>query len=343
MSIREILEAYRYKDAYTHAFVAYGRLKDSAPLLMEQVGTDNRRMFDLASLTKALVTVPLVFAQNRSLEETVFDWAPLLREQLRQELGQIQISSLLRHVSGLPAWRNFWMCRLGSPESLITRMKRSEMILEGLNRIEPKPDGRQVYSDVGFLLLGLALESRTEDDLSKQFQYFDHDFCFRPANPDACVPTAFCPVRNRLLTGEVHDENCAALGGVTGHAGLFGTGEAVCRFLHDFIQGTDIGQRILDAQVRALSSPPKQDFSQDSLLGWRQGSGPITSVFGQGLAVGHPGFTGTSFWIDPYIGDYIVFLTNRVFFGRTSTVLINAVRAEVYSKIVRSVRSPKPL
>lgn len=338
MSIRQILEAYRAKDTYTHAFAAYGHLQDSSPQIVELVGPDERTIFDLASLSKALVTVPLVFAQDLSIEQSVFDWAPLLRGNLRPELGQIRVSSLLRHEAGLPAWRNFWMCRLGHQREATNRLKRSEVILEGLNRILPTPNGRQVYSDVGFLLLGLMLESRGQENLDSQFHRLNTELRFCPPNPEACVPTAFCHIRNRLLVGEVHDENCAALGGVTGHAGLFGSGEAVCRFLHEFIYKTEIGKRILTAQASAICSPPNDDLSQDSLLGWRQGSGPATSIFGHGQAVGHPGFTGTAFWVDPHIGDYIVFLTNRVFFGRTSMALINAARRDVYSEVVRSVR-----
>jgi CubicO group peptidase (beta-lactamase class C family) len=333
VSLGGILERYRRSGLYTHAFAAYGRLDDAGPRTVEQVGPDHRRIFDLASLTKALATVPLVFAQGLPLDQTVFDWAPALRGRLKPELGQLTIQTLLRHEAGLPAWRNFWVCRLG--DGPIDRMKRFERILEGLNRLDRPVPARQVYSDVGFLLLGLVLEARSGKDLAEQLGPIGGELAYNPLLRTACVPTAYCPSRGRLLVGEAHDENCAALGGVTGHAGLFGTGEAICRFLHHYIAGTPAGRQLLAAQAAAVVLPPPGDPSQDSLLGWRQGSGPSSAVFGGGGAVGHPGFTGTSFWIDPVRRDYVVLLTNRVLSGRSDLAGIAAARREIHEALAR--------
>jgi CubicO group peptidase (beta-lactamase class C family) len=333
LSLGGILERYRRLGLYSHAYAAYGRLDDPGPRTVEQVGPDQRRIFDLASLTKALATVPLVFAQGLPFDQTVFDWAPTLRGRLKPELGRLTIRALLRHEAGLPAWRNFWVCRLG--DGPVDRVKRFEWILESLNRLDPPLPARQVYSDLGFLLLGLVLEARSGKPLAEQLERLEGELVYNPPLRTACIPTAYCPSRGRLLVGEVHDENCAALGGVAGHAGLFGSGEAVCSFLHRYIGGTPEGRQLLTAQAAAVVLPPPKDLSQDSLLGWRQGSGPSTAVFGGGGAVGHPGFTGTSFWIDPVRRDYVVVLTNRILSGRTDLAGIAAARREIHEALAR--------
>lgn len=333
MSLRDILEKYRQLGVFSHAYAAYGRLSEREPIGAACVGPDKRDVFDLASLTKALVTVPLIFEQGLDLEGTVFDWAPSLIGILKPELGALRIRALLRHESGLPAWRNFWVCRLN--DSLYDDSKRFELIVERLNRVTINPGIKQVYSDVGFILLGLVLESRQKADLSHLYSSFSCELGFLPSLRVLCVPTAYCRIRERLLVGEPHDENCAAMEGISGHCGLFGTGSGLCRFLHDYFYRTTVGQKVLAAQVQSIVPHPIEDPTQDSLLGWRQGSGGITKVFGGGKAIGHPGFTGTAFWIDPLNWNYLVLLTNRVLYGRTDLERIAMVRRDIYQECNR--------
>ena len=274
MSLAQLLERHREAGVFSHAYAAYGRLAERDPRVVARVGPDGRGIFDLASLTKALVTVPLLFEQGLSFAGTVFDWSPSLESRLKPELGRLRINDLLRHEAGLPSWRNFWVCRLGrdlSPDYSLTWMKRFEVILEVLNRVEVVPQGRQLYSDVGFILLGLVLETRHALDLRQQFLRFGSDLVFLPSCRLDCIPSAFCPVRQRLLFGEPHDENCAALGGVAGHCGLFGTGSAICHFLHDYFYLNPVGRQVLSTQLREVKATPPLDPTQDSLMGWRQG------------------------------------------------------------------------
>jgi CubicO group peptidase (beta-lactamase class C family) len=123
------------------------------------------------------------------------------------------------------------------------------------------------------------------------------------------VPTSYCPLRCRILCGEVHDENAAALAGVAGHAGLFGSGESLLLFLKA-LNHSILGAKLIETNGLYLSD------QGDPLMGWRQGSHRHGRGFAQGFGMGHLGFTGTAFFIDHLTGRYVICLTNRVISGR---------------------------
>ena len=178
-----------------------------------------------------------------------------------------------------------------------------------------------MYSDPGFMLLGWVLESAGGASLDRQF---DGSFCgdghCAPALPagrrslrDRIAPTEFDPWRGRLICGEVHDENAAALGGVAAHAGLFGTAQAVGAFarlvLQTFTAASRLGSPVHDAIVCDRTGVP----GSSRALGWD--TALPTSSSGTRMrptAIGHTGFTGTSLWIDWERDCYAVLLTNRV-------------------------------
>ena len=361
----------RERDAglFTHAYVAAGLLADDAPRFRAALAADGRDVFDLASLTKAVATVPLVFAAvqrgEANLDGTVGAWLGTERAAslgLAPELQRLSVRSVLRHETGLPAWRNFWVCHLGVDldADLVDRAGRWQRLVEGLNRAAvasaTQTQGlgapRQVYSDLGFLLLGLLLEATSDRDVGALFA----DFCAKELGLAAlplgygpvlaarektfaakAVPTAVCPVRRRLLVGDVHDENCASLGGLAGHAGLFGTGDALATFLVALAKST-VGRSLLSANASARPATSPADPSQDSLCGWRLGNGPSTAPFCGGRAMGHPGFTGTAFWVCPETQAYAIFLTNRVASGRTSSLAaIAAARRDVFSLLAAAL------
>ena len=286
---------------------AFGRLTYDDTALPASLHT----VFDLASLTKVIATTSIAMHQVTAgvikLETTVGEMLPSYR---RSPAGPIPIRQLLDHSSGLPAHLRVWERATGRDEFLAAI---SEIPLD-------RPPGTaSVYSDPGFMLLGFALEASGGRPLDRQFNDLRGDrhepllYCPPVDMWDLIAPTEFDPWRGRLLRGEVHDENAAALGGVAAHAGLFGTAEAVGEFartvLRTFREPTRLGT---PEEMRRFSSKTGVPGSSRA-LGWdtalpTSSSGTRMSV----RAIGHTGFTGTSLWIDPERDMYAVLLTNRV-------------------------------
>lgn len=267
-------------------------------------------IFDLASLTKVLATTPIAMRLvaggrlllNSPVSAYLADWRG-------RDRSAVTIGDLLEHASGLPAWWDLY--RRGT-----TRREFAHEI--ATLPLEYRPRSRSVYSDLGFMLLGFVLEDVGGASLEAQFDAMGAgpDLGFRPASD---VRARVAPTeedrgwRGRLLTGEVHDENAWALGGVAGHAGLFGTVGAVGDYarlvLRTLREETSIGPPRL---LRRFLTPSRVPGSSRA-LGWdlmRPTSSCGTRM--SRSAFGHTGFTGTSLWIDPALDAYVVLLTNRV-------------------------------
>jgi CubicO group peptidase (beta-lactamase class C family) len=341
--------------AFPAACLEVGRSSD--PLWREAFGTLTydpgspavaaSTVFDLASLTKVIATTTLaaraVEAGHVTLDDLVADW---LRTWRGDDREGVTIRDLLAHSSGLSAYLPFFRDHTGRVE-----FERAICTLP----LEYRPRTKSIYSDLGFILLAFILEDAhakhttpqtpgTIDPASGLAHQFHRLASFltsetltfnlpRPLRPHA-APTEIDPWRGRLLQGEVHDENTWALGGVAGHAGLFGTVGAVGAFaravlrtisaepvlceprtFHQFIRRTDV-----PGSSRALG--------WDTML--------PTSSCGTRLsptAIGHTGFTGTSLWIDWERDLYIVLLTNRVHPTRDNDKL-KLLRPKVHDAVV---------
>ncbi len=343
---------YLQQGYFTHYFAACGSLSSSSPTLVAFHYGSGQRIFDLASLTKALVTTPLVLSLVRSLglivQETVQEWLEKTGNKFDHWPSatlNLTVESLLQHRSGLPAWRNFWINRLDEkPLSSFfrDRMNHFHTVFSRIPIAAGTP-GNDTYSDIGFVVLGLLVETILKKPLDQAFHALGKHIGFVSAalppeawlgfparlphtKPELFVPTTHCFIRGRLLQGEVHDENCAALGGICGHAGLFGTGEGVLLFIKSWLLSLD-GQDFL-ARHRTLSCGADQ---KPVVTGWRPGDDESSHLFGGGRAIGHMGFTGTAFWVDPLKLTYGIFLTNRIVSGRRSP-RIKEVRREVFSQ-----------
>jgi CubicO group peptidase (beta-lactamase class C family) len=152
------------------------------------------------------------------------------------------------------------------------------------------------------------------------------------------APTEVDAWRGRLLRGEVHDENCHALGGVAAHAGLFGTASAVGTFARHLLQVLD-GRRGVcsEATLREFTSRRADIPGSSRALAWD--TMLPTSSCGSRMsdsAFGHTGFTGTSLWIDPEAGCYVVLLTNRVHPSRGGEGIV-ALRAAFHDAVMLSL------
>ena len=278
--------------------------------------------FDLASLTKPLATTTVVLQLLRrgalGLEQRVGRWLP------RAACAQATIAQLLEHSSGLPAWRPFFYEVASWPAAWTHGGPAAVRRLAARQRPERPPGQRALYSDVGFILLEWIIERASGQRLDRLFRrlvnrHLPGAGLFFPLTPGQrrrhrFAATELCPWRGRVLCGQVHDDNAYVMGGVSGHAGLFGTSGAVAALAGAWLDAFRGRRSWLPTEmVRRFWQRAPQPGSNRT-LGWDKPSGE-NSQAGRLLGaatVGHTGFTGTSLWLDPERQLVIVLLTNRV-------------------------------
>ncbi len=273
------------------------RVPDEVPLELESV-------FDLASLTKVLFTVPevlrLVQDGLADLDEPLSRFLPELGWMQPAGPGTLTVGSrtlrqVLTHTAGLPAHAPIYTW--GTDARTL-----KQRVLQ-----EPWPLSENVYSDIGYMLLGLAIERLRGAPLASR--PLTAGLTFSPTwelrSRELAVATEDCPWRGRMMRGEVHDENAFALGGVAGHAGLFGTLAGVLGAAEDLLQNRTLSTAALN-ELRSPQTPTRALGWERRHTGWSGGSlcSPGT--------LGHTGFTGTGCWIDFERGLAWVLLTNSV-------------------------------
>lgn len=351
---RRVLEQAIGERAFPGA--AYGVLLDGAIVEIDSVGrctydpaspeVTPDTVFDLASLTKVMVTTALAMRlYDRgaiSLDERLGKILPGFVMGVTPELARYRVTlrSLLAHSSGLPGY-----VRLFEQHHTPQAMLRALLHLP----LEAVPGRRAEYSDPGFMLLGKALEVVAGAPLDKLFAQEIaaplglETACFcpppemRPYIPPTEEDTSF---RHRVIQGEVQDENCFALGGVAGHAGLFANCMDVLRFancvLHygkaasgDFLFQPDT--------VRLFAKRQSEPAGTTRALGWDTPSTPSSSGrFFTPVSVGHLGYAGTSLWIDPARRLAVVLLTNRTWPDRSNQG-IRVVRPRFHDAIEEEI------
>ena len=301
------------------------------------VGDDT--VYDLASLTKVLSTAALVMREIERGLIALDDVVPHLMPGCRNPaLATVTVEDLLAHCAGFPAYRPLYQTHEGAEgfEAAICATP-----------LEYVPRTQSIYSDLGFMLLGIVLGRGVP--LAQRFDAMwtqvatGEDLQFLPPAKwrARTAPTEQDPWRGRLLVGEVHDENAAALGGAAGHAGLFGTAPAVGAFARHLLQVLD-GRSGVFSEVslrRFIARRPGVPGSSRA-LGWD--TMLPTSSCGTRMspqAFGHTGFTGTSLWLDPATGVYVVFLTNRVHPTRENDA-IQRLRPALHDAVMSEVRLP---
>ncbi len=267
--------------------------------------------FDCASLTKVLATAPLALrlhAQGRLLLD-----APL-RRVLPQAPAGVSARHCLLHVSGLPAWDRLWVALAGRVWG--TAATRAAALAHVCATPLAAPPGtRHRYSDLGMMLLAGAIEAAGGDRFDRLWAREVAPHCgadLRWGWPGAAA-TERCPVRGRLLAGEVHDLNCAVLGGISGHAGLFGSAGAVAQAGAWWLRahGGRADEGLDPAAVRAAfaaDGPGSHKLGWDGISPGASAAGPRWPLDG----VGHLGFTGCSLYLSPQDGVSVAILSNRV-------------------------------
>jgi CubicO group peptidase (beta-lactamase class C family) len=273
-------------------------------------------VWDLASLTKVFVTVPLLLKLSEA--GTLDLDAPLgeiLSELQGFPLETATVTQLASHTAGLGALSKlrFW----GLP--------RDEALLHALE--EPRPQTGIVYSDQGFIVLTQLLETLYGERLDivaarELFSPVGAALTYQP-NPESCACTELDESTGTFLRATVHDENTRALDGVSGHAGLFGSLKAVVVYLEALLSG-----RILKpATLARMAAPVAETESDARAFGWvRRHSGWLGGDRAPADALGHTGFTGTGAWFSFHTGQLNVLLTNRVCPSRHSPSDIAGLR-----------------
>ncbi len=308
----------------------------------EDPGVSTTNLFDIASMTKVVATTAAVmklFDEGKlGLDDRAGRFIPRLATGAK---ATITIEQLLRHTAGLPPFRNYFLT-CSTPEQALDSVFSTPLVA--------KPGDTTIYSDFGFIVLGKIVEAVSGARLDR---YVDSVFysplgmtrtMFLPpaAMADSVMPTEYDSLyRHALVRGIVHDENAYALGGVSGHAGLFSTAEDLAVFMQMLMNGgTYGGVRYLRAQTVALFTA-RRDTSQERGLGWDfvslSGYTSAGAFFGP-LSYGHTGFTGTSIWADPGKKIFIILLTNRVYPTRNNQK-IRSVRPAVHDAVQGALRA----
>lgn len=280
-------------------------------------------LFDLASLTKPLATTLAILCLLKQKKLSLEDSLDLYFDTKKSsDKSNIKIHHLLSHCSGLPAYRTYYKKLIHHP-----LIERKKIICDWIikEKLEYKVQQNALYSDLGFILLDSIIEKRSGTSLEKYLQnsfpeYFgtSETLVFNPLkkNITDCAATEFCPQRKKILCGEVHDENTYYVGGISGQAGLFGGVECVLKVINhifDIWSGSDINKNIESNTLKYFLE--KKNIAGGSwVMGFDTPSSGYTSS-GKYLSkksVGHLGFSGTSFWIDPEKELVMVLLTNRI-------------------------------
>lgn len=303
-------------------------------------------VFDLASLTKPLATavamMVLVQTHQLTLDVRLKDLFPATAQTPK---AGITLDMLLRHTSGLPAHRKFFEQAAGQPVPL-TVMDHL-VLTEALTAL---PGTSQVYSDLGYMLLSKVIRVVTQTRLDRFVRnniylplditdlfFIDLTASSIPVDQARLVSTRNCPWRGRMLIGEVEDENAWVSGGIQGHAGLFGSAAAVHHLCLEILQAiAHQSSRVLDPVTVARFIRKYPGHTHVAGFDTPSQTGSSTGRYFSDLTVGHLGFTGTSFWIDPDNGAIVVLLTNRVHPSR-SNQKIKKFRPMIHDCIARYI------
>ena len=307
-------------------------------------------VYDLASLTKPLATTAALMHLVQQGRICVEDrLGEVISEFLETDKEKIRIRHLLCHNSGLPPYRPYYRDLRKLPENA-RKAELRRLLVE--TPLRDAPGARTRYSDLGFMILDWVIQrvsGKTLDRYTAEHIYEPmniRDLFFLPGrrfDPQrAFAPTRLCAERE-VVCGRVHDENADAVGGVCGHAGLFGTSGAVFVLLCDLLR-TVCGRPSSGVFSREVVADfLRHPEGADRAMGFDTVSPEASSsgrYFTPGRTVGHLGFTGTSFWMDPVSGITVILLSNRVLAGQGSRK-IRDFRPQLHNAVMQCMQSEK--
>jgi serine-type D-Ala-D-Ala carboxypeptidase len=342
--------------------VVYERAFGFRSLMPHKTTMEPGTIFDLASLTKPLATAVAVMLLIREkklrLDDQITRVIPMYGV-FGKSLTTVR--HLLSHSSGLPAWKAFFEDIVRNEKSgrinFVASRAAKNFVFEQIHRekaLNP-PGAQSLYSDLGFMILGEAVEILT----GNTFDRFCQERIFKPLGlrstgfidlsqlrtrrlqpvEDMIAPTENCPWRKKILCGEVHDDNAYAMGGVAGHAGLFSSARDLHTLLvrmNRCLSGKD--SFVPQSVVREFLTKGESAGHSSFALGWdtpTPGNSASGSLFSS-RSVGHLGFTGCSIWWDLEKHCHIILLTNRVHPSRKNEK-IKDFRPHIHDQIMKVV------
>lgn len=290
----------------------------------EGVPVSASTVYDMASLTKVMVTAPILLQLLEKGELYLHDRvAAFIPEFGANGKENVRIRHLLTHSSGLAAHRHYFADRLAK-QQVYEEIHKEQLVY--------RPETEVVYSDLGFIMLMAVIEKVT----GQKIEEYAEQHLFGPMGmhhtkflPDfeksRYAPTEYLEHIGGHKYGIVHDDNTEFMGGISGHAGLFSTMADLSVFTRMLENdGLHDGKRILHPLWLAKARQDFTPFSEDARgLGFElkaRGAGPVGDLLSE-KTYGHTGYTGTSFYIDPQRQLTIMLLTNRVYFGRKDPII----------------------
>nr|WP_155669052.1 serine hydrolase domain-containing protein [Ornithinibacillus caprae] len=290
---------------------------EKAPMQLDTV-------FDLASLTKVIATLPVILKLMDEGEVRLDDRIGYFLPDFAQNgKEKVTIRHLLTHTSGLPAHREYFREELNA-EQVLERIYKQELGYA--------TGGKVVYSDLGLITLykvievitGKRFEQLVEGEILSPLKM--NETMFNPSfKRERYAATEYNEKLQDYKHGIVHDDNTEFMGGISGHAGLFSTVHDLQNFATMIEnEGVFNGKQILSEAALRLSRKNYTSFDSEFRgLGWILKSPDYSSCgdYFSDAAYGHTGFTGTSMWFDPEVDLHVILLTNRVHFGRKPPIL----------------------
>ncbi len=270
-------------------------------------------VFDLASLTKLATTALLLsFVRERvlTLDTPLRELVPEFRGGRKDD---VTLRQVMTHTAGLAWWKPLWQEATSAEEAV------------WLAAQEPlaRDPGELTYSDLGYVMLTAGLERAGDAPFADLVRgrviepVEARELGFGPREASRCAATELdTRYRGRRVRGEVHDENAFAMGGVAGHAGLFGTAADVLALARVYRDGAVIGNEL--AALARREHARGENARRGLGLALRAPVGAMTGRYFGEDTYGHTGFTGVSLWVDPAQDLTVALLTNHVYFGRSN-------------------------
>jgi CubicO group peptidase (beta-lactamase class C family) len=319
-------------------------------LIPDRIPIEKETIFDLASLTKPLATalclMKLVDEGKLELDKPL---SQLIPRPIPSDKKDLTPRLLLSHSAGFTDWKPFYLDLMAYESAERKRVLREQIINDPLTYL---PGKEYLYSDLGFMILewiieeitGMSMRQFVEQSfyqpLSLENTFLSTDSLALPIEKAFFAATQDCPWRKKIIQGEVDDENAWALGGYSGHAGLFGPAEEVYGLVN-LLREHYLGNRndyLKPETVRRFLT--RQDIvkGSDWCLGWDSRAEENSSAgrYFSRNSVGHTGFTGTSVWMDLNKDVVVILLTNRVHPTRENEK-IKAFRPAIHDLIMEEL------
>ena len=336
-AVRELLETELEKGSFPGAAlsvvskneVLYRTHLGSAQLQPEQRKMKSDTIFGLASLTKVIVTTSSIMKLVEMGRINIYDYIKEYFPELPADKDEITIFHLLTHSSGYQAIVKLW-------DQGMNYQQKIKYLLD--LPLENEVGELVNYSDPNFILLGELVQRVSGMSL----QEFSQQYFFSPlgmdntsykpltnleAAADDIAAAEYCSWRNKMIVGEVHDENAYSLGEISGHAGLFSNNKDLSKFVMMLLNNGSYQDQTVFSPLTIVSMRQNwtADLNQNRALGWdlRNNFRSSGGILFSDQAYGHTGFTGTSIWIDPVLELGVVFLTNRVHPTRDNVDIIS--------------------